>query len=88
MKKLNPVDWIAIILVVIGGVNWGILGALDGVNVVELLFGDMTIAARTVYVVVGVAALYMIYTASKMAAGGSNHDNEPAGGNPMGGKQM
>ena len=73
MSKLNVLDWIAIILTVIGGINWGLVGVFgsDG-DVVAAIFGGMeTIGAKVIYVVVGIAALYLIYTASKMAGGES-----------------
>ncbi|MBD3210777.1 DUF378 domain-containing protein [Candidatus Micrarchaeota archaeon] len=59
MEK-NPVDLLAMVLVIIGGLNWGLVGALE-LDLVQLLFGSIPILAKVVYVVVGLAALYMIY---------------------------
>ncbi len=50
---------IALLLLVIGGINWGLVG-LAGVDVVAWIFGPMSVAARVVYVVVGLAALYCL----------------------------
>lgn len=56
----NALDWIATILVIIGGINWGLIG-LFGFNLVEFLFGDFTLLTRLIYILVGLAALYEIY---------------------------
>lgn len=58
MNKLNVLDWVAFVLVVIGGLNWGLVGLFDW-DLVAYLFGAMSAAARAVYVLVGLAALYM-----------------------------
>lgn len=62
---MNAADWIAMILLIIGGINWGLVGLLN-YDVVATFLGNMTPITRLVYVVVGLAALYSIYTASKM----------------------
>ncbi|NIP32517.1 DUF378 domain-containing protein [Candidatus Saccharibacteria bacterium] len=64
--KLNALDWIAIILVIVGGLNWGLVGIFD-FDLVAAIFGDMSAISRVVYTLVGVSAIWMIYTASKMA---------------------
>lgn len=56
----NALEWIASILVVIGGVNWGLVGALN-FNLVDTIFGVESIAARIVYILVGVSALYGLF---------------------------
>lgn len=51
---------IAYVLVIIGALNWGLIG-LFNFNLVALLFGDMTLLARIVYSLVGISAIiYMI----------------------------
>lgn len=64
MKKMSTVDWIAAILVIIGGVNWGLVG-LFNLDLVKAIFGDMTSIARIIYVLVGLAALYMLLGMTK-----------------------
>jgi len=64
-KRLSAVDWIAMILLIVGGVNWGLVG-LFNFDLVATLFGPMSALSRIVYVVVGLCALYTIYTSSKM----------------------
>ncbi|MBE0432995.1 DUF378 domain-containing protein [candidate division WOR-3 bacterium] len=58
--KLSVLDWIARILVIVGGLNWGLVG-LFRFDLVAAIFGGMSIIARIVYVLVGVAAVYMIF---------------------------
>jgi len=62
---MSAVDYIAMALLIIGGLNWAMVGLLD-VDVVATLFGAGSPATRLVYVLVGIAALYGIYTASRM----------------------
>lgn len=53
------------ILVVVGGLNWGLVGALN-INLVAAIFGDMSSLSRLVYVLVGLAAVYVAIQAPKM----------------------
>jgi uncharacterized membrane protein YuzA (DUF378 family) len=54
---MKTLDVIAAILLVIGGLNWGLVGVLD-FNLVEFLFGQLPILVRVVYGIVGLAAIY------------------------------
>ncbi|MGO3702198.1 MAG: DUF378 domain-containing protein [Candidatus Saccharimonadales bacterium] len=54
MKVINT---IALLLIIIGGVNWGLVGLFD-FNLVDALFGEGSALARIVYSVVGIAAVY------------------------------
>ncbi len=56
----SALDAIAAILVVIGGLNWGLIGSFD-LNVIALL-GETV--AMIVYILVGLSALWMIYAMS------------------------
>ncbi len=60
--KMNMWDWIAMILVVIGGLNWGLVGFFN-FDLVATIFGDMTMMTRVVYSVVGLAAVYVLISA-------------------------
>lgn len=62
---MKAVNWIAMILVVVGGLNWGLVGALN-INLVAAIFGDMSSLSRLVYVLVGLAAVYVAIQAPKM----------------------
>lgn len=58
MKKLNI---LAIVLLVVGGLNWGLVGT-TGFDLVRAIFGEMTLLSRIVYTLVGVAAVYQLAT--------------------------
>ena len=47
---------ITFILVIIGALNWGLVGAF-GLDLVALIFGDMTVLSRIVYILVGLSAI-------------------------------
>ena len=64
MAVKDPVDLIALILVIVGGLNWGLVGLLN-FDLVATIFGAGSMLARIVYLLVGIAALYMIYFAVK-----------------------
>jgi uncharacterized membrane protein YuzA (DUF378 family) len=53
----NILDWLAIILLIVGGLNWGLVG-LFGVDIVSTLFGPGSMISRVIYVAVGVAAIW------------------------------
>ena len=57
MKSLNLVT---LLLVIVGGLNWGLVG-LFGFDLVAALFGDAALLARLVYVLVGASALWQIW---------------------------
>ena len=54
MKYLNI---IALILVIIGGINWGLVGLFD-FNLVAAIFGEDTVLSNLIYILVGLAAIY------------------------------
>ena len=54
---------LALILTIVGGVNWGLVGASD-FDLVAFLFGPMSVLSRMVYIVVGLSALAMIFVPS------------------------
>ena len=53
-------EWTALALLIIGGINWGMIAAFN-IDLVSSLFGVMTIFSRVIYALVGVSALYMVY---------------------------
>jgi hypothetical protein len=56
---LKTVDYIALCLVIIGAINWGLIGFL-GFDLVRVIFGDMTFVSRVIYALVGIAGLYAL----------------------------
>jgi uncharacterized membrane protein YuzA (DUF378 family) len=59
MNKLNTLDWIALILLVVGGLNWLLVG-LFSFDLVAYIFGYMTTLAKIIYVLVGLSAIYTL----------------------------
>ncbi len=60
MKNLSGADWLALILLIVGGLNWGLVG-LFNLDLVALVFGPMSMLSRIVYSLVGVSAIYMLF---------------------------
>jgi len=56
---MKTIDYIALALVIIGAVNWGLIGFF-GFDLVRVIFGDMSMLSRIVYAVVGICGLYAI----------------------------
>ncbi len=56
---MKIIDYIALILVIIGAINWGLIG-LFGFDLVATLFGSMSVISRIVYTLVGIAGLWSI----------------------------
>jgi len=65
MSKLSAFDWIALILVIIGGLNWLLVG-LFSFDLVAAIFGSMSAVARIVYVIVGLCAIYLLIISGKL----------------------
>jgi len=59
MFRLKTLDIIALLLVIIGAANWGLIGFFR-FDLVAALFGDMSTFSRIVYALVGIAGLYSI----------------------------
>ena len=58
---MDIIEKIALVLVIVGGLNWGLYG-LFSFDLVATLFGSMTILSRIVYVAIGLSALYATFT--------------------------
>lgn len=65
MVKLNWLDYVALILVIVGGLNWGLVAF--GWNLVDAIFGVGSMLSSVVYGLVGLAALYTIYVVKKVS---------------------
>ena len=59
--KMDTLGWIAVILLIIGGLNWGLYGLFAKTDLVDMIFGSIPILATIVYALIGLAALYTIY---------------------------
>jgi len=56
MRILNK---ITLLLVIVGGLNWGLVGLLN-FDLVAAIFGEMSALSRIIYTLVGASALYQI----------------------------
>ena len=59
MTAMKIIDKTALVLIIIGAINWGLIGFFK-FNLVEMIFGDMTVLARIVYALVGISGLWGI----------------------------
>lgn len=66
-RGLNAIDWIALALTIIGGLNWGLVG-LFNIDLVAALLGQLTTPSRAVYVLVGLGALWSIAMAIRLGS--------------------
>lgn len=56
---MKIIDKIALALIIIGAINWGLIG-LFNFNLVDTIFGAMSIISRIVYILVGISGLWAI----------------------------
>lgn len=58
--KTGTLEWISLILLIIGGLNWGLIG-LFNIDIVAMIFGTMSGLTRIIYILVGLAAVYIAF---------------------------
>lgn len=56
---MKVIDTIALVLIIIGAINWGLIG-LFNFNLVDTIFGAMSIISRIIYILVGISGLWGI----------------------------
>ncbi len=62
---MKAVHTIAFILVVVGAINWGLVGVNESWNLVDLLLGKLPMVERIVYILVGLSGLALVFTHKK-----------------------
>ncbi len=62
-------DYTALVITIIGAINWGLIGFFR-FNLVTFLLGDMTLLSRIVYAVVGICGLYLISVFGRIRSAG------------------
>ena len=67
---MKGLDYTALTLVIIGAINWGLIG-LFRLDLVSLLFGNMTWLSRVVYTLVGISGMYLLSLYGRVTAMGS-----------------
>lgn len=64
--KFDIFDWIALILVIVGALNWGLVGLL-GFDLVATLFGGSNaFLSKAIYSLIGLSGAYMLYLLTKL----------------------
>lgn len=58
-KYMKALDYTILTIVLIGAINWGLIGFFD-FDLVSTLFGQMSLLTRIIYAVVGIGGLYAI----------------------------
>ena len=56
---MKILDTIVLYLVIIGSINWGLIGFFQ-FDLVAAIFGDMTMFSRIIYAIIGICGLYAI----------------------------
>lgn len=70
MCKTNVLSWVAVALVIIGGLNWGLIGFFE-FDLVSSIFGVMSTISRIIYGLIGLSALYTVFLCFKCCKKGS-----------------
>jgi uncharacterized membrane protein YuzA (DUF378 family) len=70
MKALNMT---ALALIIIGGLNWGLVGLFQFDLVAAIFGGQSAFLSRIVYILVGLAALYGIYLFKPLSVAADTH---------------
>lgn len=56
---MKVIDLIALVLIIIGAINWGLIGLFQ-FNLVDAIFGTMSAISRIIYTLVGISGLWGI----------------------------
>ena len=56
-EKMKVIDKIALVLIIIGAINWGLIGFFN-FNLAAVIFGEMTWISRVIYALVGISGLW------------------------------
>ena len=63
-KSKGTLYMVAMILVLIGGINWGLVGLLN-LDLVALIFGKMQLIQKLIYIVIGLSAAFIAFKSCK-----------------------
>jgi uncharacterized membrane protein YuzA (DUF378 family) len=74
---MKPLHWIALLLVVVGAVNWGLVGLFQFDLVAALFGGQGAPLSRIVYSLVGLAGVVVAATSAALAGGGASVASRP-----------
>lgn len=60
IAMLKVLDIVAAVLVIVGALNWGLVGFFD-FNLVTALFGTLPVLVKIIYILIGLSAVYQIF---------------------------
>ena len=63
-NRMNRVNLFTLVLLIVGGLNWGLVGALD-FDLVATLFGSGSTLSRIVYILVALSAVWQVAALAK-----------------------
>ena len=63
---LKAINCVALTLVIIGAINWLLVGLFE-FNLVDAIFGSLSVLSRIIYTIVGIAGLWSIAFYSKIS---------------------
>ncbi len=69
---MRGANWVALILLIVGGLNWGLVGLFQ-FDLVAAIFGEMSVLSRIIYVIVGLAAIYAAVVSPQLAVPASTY---------------
>lgn len=67
--RTNGLDYTILTIVIIGAINWGLIGFF-GFDLINVLFGNMTLLSRIIYAIVGLSGLYALTYYGRMQSMG------------------
>lgn len=65
---MKALDYIVLILVIVGAINWGLIGFF-GLDLVAFLFGSMSLLSRIIYAIIGICGIYAISYCGRISNG-------------------
>lgn len=67
--RTNGLDYTILTIVIIGAINWGLIGFF-GFDLINVVFGNMTLLSRIIYAIVGLCGLYALTYYGRMQSMG------------------
>lgn len=64
--RFNGLDWLVSTLVIVGALNWGLIGLFQFDLVAAIFGGSAATLSRIIYTAVGLSGLWMIYSLTKV----------------------
>ena len=67
--RTNGLDYTILTIVIIGAINWGLIGFF-GFDLINVVFGNMTLLSRIIYAIVGLSGIYALTYYGRMQSMG------------------